>query len=134
MSAPAPPEEGIDTAFWSWAYSEQPGAALLATLTDLNLHRFQLHQTLHTFHTLQETPFWHDPFQQNLPIPISQLLSRYRTHMNAAETQARRALDIVDNIGRYPPATFLLDPNSDPNQHPEGPSIHPIFPTASTQQ
>ena len=128
MSGPPPPEEGIDTSFWAWAYAHQPGP-LLATLTDVSVHRFELTNMLHTFSTLQDTPFLHDPFQEQVPI---QLIERYRTHMNMAETQVRRALNIVDTIGHFPARAFLHDPTIDINTHPTEPHIHPIFPLAST--
>ena len=102
----------MESSFWSWVYTEESQPVMCGILTDLNLHRFQLHQTLTNFNSLQDTPLWHDPLHNNLPIPIAQLLARYRAHMNIVNTQLRRALDTLDALGRHPPRPAVSQPTS----------------------
>ena len=52
--------------------------------------------------------------------------------MNVAETQVRRALNIVDSIGRFPARAYLHDPTIDPDPQPQEPPIHPLFPPGTT--
>ena len=55
---------------------------LCGVLTDLNLHRFTLHQHLTTNESLTETPLLHQPFQEALPLPLQRLVQRYHTNLN----------------------------------------------------
>ena len=86
-----------------------------------------LHRTVPTSHVSQLASFpappsshklqFTDPLHSNLPIPITQLLERYRTHMNivnTVNTQLHRALDALDALGRHPPRAYLLDSALDP--------------------
>ena len=46
MSFQQPPDESAETSFWAAVYTEEPPNVLCGVLTDLNLHRFTLHQQL----------------------------------------------------------------------------------------
>ena len=110
MTTPRSPDESAESSFWAWVYTEEAQAVICGILTDLNLHRFHLHQQLTTHDSLSETPLWHEPLHSNLPTPITQLLQQYRAHMNIASAQLRKALDVLDTLGRRPPRAYLLDP------------------------
>ena len=67
MSSHQPPSEGSATSFWASVYTHERPNVLCGVITDINLHRFTLHQHLTTHRALTETPLLHPPFQQALP-------------------------------------------------------------------
>ena len=131
MSTPQPPDESAESSLAA-VYTEDAQPVLCGILTDLNLHRFTLHQQLTTHDSLSETPLWREPLHNNLPTPITQLLQQYRVHINLATTQLRKALDVLDTLGRRQPSANLLDPTLIPSDF--SPLTQPVFPPTSTLQ
>ena len=134
MASQQPPEEGSDTSFWASVYTEEPPNVLCGVLTDLNLHRFTLHQHLTTNAALTETPLLHEPFQQALPPALQRHINHYNTNLNLANVHLRRALDALDYLGRHPPSVYLRDPDAVADDHPLPTTTEAPFPTFSTLQ
>ena len=66
MTLPQPPDESSEPSFWAAVYDEDPPHIICGLLTDLNLHRFTLHQHLTTNAALTETPLLHQTFQASI--------------------------------------------------------------------
>ena len=96
MASHQPPAEGSDTSFWASVYTEEPANVLCGVLTDLNLHRFTLHQHLATNDALTATPLLHPPFQQALPSALHNHIQLYTTSLNQVNIHLRRALNALD--------------------------------------
>ena len=79
MASQQPPEEGSDTSFWASVFTAEPPNVLCGVLTDLNLHRFTLHQHLTNNEALTETQLLHQPFQQALYHQLSKGISTTTT-------------------------------------------------------
>ena len=94
----------------------------------MGVHHFQLTGLLHDFTTLRETPMRRDPFRDELPSPVVDLVENYRLHTQNAETHVLRAIQTVETIGRFPASAFLTDPTIDPNTQLTEPPFHPILP------
>ena len=101
-------------------YDEDPPHILCGALTDLNLHRFTLHQHLTTNAALTETPLLHQTFQQAF-------IRNYNTNLNLANVHLRRALDALDSMGRHPPRMYLRNPDTG-NDDPPAPPLSLHFP------
>ena len=56
MSSHQPPSEGSDTSFCASVYTHERPNVLCGVITDVNLHRFTLHQHLTAHRALTETP------------------------------------------------------------------------------
>ena len=127
MSAHPPPSEASDSSFWASVYTQEPPNVLCGVLTDLNLHRFTLHQHLSTHRALTETPLLHTPFQQALPEALSPHLQLYTNSIHQIEVHVRRALTALDALGRHPPRVYIqeLDTTLDDDSASEI-----LFPTA----
>ena len=118
MASQQPPEEGSDTSVWASVFTEEPPNVLCGVLTDLNLHRFTLHQRLTTNEVLTETPLLHQPSQQALPPALQRRAHHYNTNLNLANVHLRRALDALDYLGRHPPSVYLRNPDAETDDHP----------------
>ena len=127
MSAHPPPSEASDSSFWASVYTQEPPNVLCGVLTDLNLHRFTLHQHLSTHRALTETPLLHTPFQQALPEALQPHLQLYTNSIHQIEVHVRRALTALDALGRHPPRVYIqeLDSTLDDDSASEV-----LFPTA----
>ena len=127
MSAHPPPSEASDSSFWASVYTQEPPNVLCGVLTDLNLHRFTLHQHLSTHRALTETPLLHTPFQQALPEALQPHLQLYTSSIHQIEVHVRRALTALDALGRHPPRVHIqeLDSTLDDDSASEI-----LFPTA----
>ena len=127
MSAHSPPSEASDSSFWASVYTQEPPNVLCGVLTDLNLHRFTLHQHLSTHRALTETPLLHTPFQQALPEALQPHLQLYTNSIHQIEVHVRRALTALDALGRHPPRVYIqeLDTTLDDDSASEI-----LFPTA----
>ena len=132
MAFPQPPDEGSDCSFWAAVYDEEPPNILCGVLTDLNLHRFTLHQHLTTNAALTETPLLHQTFEQALPPAIQRRIRNYNTNLNLANVHLRRALDALDSMGRHPPRNYLRNPDTGNDDPPAPTTTEPPFPTPST--
>ena len=113
MALPQPPDESSDTSFWAAVCDEDPPHIICRVLTDLNLHRFTLHQHLTTNAALTETPLLHQTFQDALPPALHRQARNCNTNLNLANVHLRRALDALDAMGRRPPHVYLRDPDAD---------------------
>ena len=133
MASQQPPEEGSDTSFWASVFTEPPNV-LCGVLTDLNLHRFTLHQHLTTNEALTETPLLHQPFQQALPPALQRHIHHYNTNLNLANVHLRRALDALDYLGRHPPSVYLRNPDTATDDQPLPTTTEAPFPTPSGLQ
>ena len=87
MSLPQPPDESSETSFWAAVYDEDPPHIICGVLTDLNLHRFTLHQHLSTTSALTETPLLHQAFQDALPPALHRQVRNYTTNLHLANVQ-----------------------------------------------
>ena len=109
MSSHQPPSEGSDTSFWASVYTHERPNVLCGVITDINLHRFTLHQHLTTHRTLTETPLLHPPFQQALPDALHTHIQLYTSSIHQIEVHLRRALTALDALGRHPPSVYLQE-------------------------
>ena len=132
MTLPQPPDESSETSFWAAVYDEDPPHIICGVLTDLNLHRFTLHQHLTTTAALTETPLLHQAFQDALPPALHHHVRNYTTNLHLANVHLRRALDALDALGRHPPHIYLRDPHAGEDDPPASTSADPPFPTQST--
>ena len=132
MTLPQPPDESSETSFWVGVYDEDPPHIICGVLTDLNLHRFALHQHLTTNAALTETPLLHQTFQDALPPALHRHVRNYNTNLHLANVHLRRALDALDALGRHPPHIYLRDPHAGDDDPPATTSAEPPFPTTST--
>ena len=105
MSSHQPPSEGSDTSFWASVYTHKRPNILCGVITDINLHRFTLHQHLTTHRALTETPLLHPPFQQALPDTLQTHIQLYNTSIHQIEIHLRRALTALEALGRRPPVS-----------------------------
>ena len=130
MAFQQPPDEGSDTSFWASVFKEEPPNVLCGVLTDLNLHRFTLHQHLTTNEPLTETPLLHQPLRQALPPPLQRHVQRYHTNLNLANVHLQRALDALDHLGRQPPSAYLRNPDlatqPPPRHHSQQPVVYSL--------
>ena len=127
MSSQPPPSEASDSSSWASVYTQEPPNVLCGVLTDLNLHRFTLHQHLSTHRALTETPLLHPPFHQALPEALQPHLQLYISSIHQIEVHVRRALTALDALGRHPPRVYIqeLDSTLDDDSASEV-----LFPTA----
>ena len=112
MSSHQPPSEGSDTSFWASVYTQERPNVLCGVITDVNLHRFTLHQHLTTHRALTETPLLHPPFQQALPNALQTHIQLYTTSVHQIEIHLRRALTALEALGRHPPSVYLQELDS----------------------
>ena len=112
MCSQPPPSEGSDSSFWASVYTQEPPSVLCGVLTDLNLHRFTLHQHLSTHRALTETPLLHPPFQRAMPEAFQHHLHLYTSSIQQIEVRVRRALTALEALGRHPPRACLHEPDS----------------------
>ena len=103
MSSHQPPSEGSDASFWASVYTHERPNVLCGVITDINLHRFTLHQHLTTHRALTETPLLHPPFQQALPDALQTHVQLYTTSIHQIDIHLRRALTALDTMGRRLP-------------------------------
>ena len=127
MSSQPPPSEASDSSSWASVYTQEPPNVLCGVLTDLNLHRFTLHQHLSTHRALTETPLLHPPFHQALPEALQPHLQLYTSSVQQIEVHVCRALTALDALGRHPPRVYIqeLDSTLDDDSASEV-----LFPTA----
>ena len=127
MSSQPPPSEGSESSFWASVYTHEPPNVLCGVITDINLHRFTLHQHLTTHRALTETPLLHPPFQRAMPEALQTHLQLYTSSIQQIEVHVRRALTALDALGRHPPRVYLqeLDSTLDDDSASEV-----LFPTA----
>ena len=109
MSSQPPPSEGSDSSFWASVYTQEPPNVLCGVITDINLHRFTLHQHLSTHRALTETPLLHPPFQRAMPEALQTHLQLYTSSIQQIEVHVRRALTALDALGRHPPRVYLQE-------------------------
>ena len=112
MSSHPPPSEGSDSSFWASVYTHEPSNVLCGVLTDINLHRFTLHQHLTTHRALTETPLLHSPFQRAMPDALQTHLQLYTSSIQQIEVHVRRALTALEALGRHPPRVYLQERES----------------------
>ena len=130
MALPQPPDESSESSFWAAVYDEDPPHILCGVLTDLNLHRFTLHQHLTTNAAPTETPLLHQTFQDALP-PAIQRLRNYNTNLYLANVHLHRALDALDAMGRHPPSIYLRNPDTATTILLHPPSLSLLFPPST---
>ena len=104
MSSHQPPIEGSDTSFWASVNTYERPNVLCGVITDINLHRFTLHQHLTTHRALTETPLLHPPFQQALPDALHTHIQLYTSSIHQIEVHLRRALTALDALCLSPRA------------------------------
>ena len=109
MSSHPPPSEGSDSSFWASVYTHEPSNVLCGVITDINLHRFTLHQHLTTHRALTETPLLHPPFQRAMPDALQTHLQLYTSSIHQIEVHVRRALTALEALGRHPPSVYLQE-------------------------
>ena len=112
MASNPPPSEGSESSFWASVYQPGSPTTLSGVLTDLNLHRFTLHQHLSTHRALTETPLLHPPFQEAMPEAMQQHLRLYTASFQQIDVHVRRALTALDALGRHPPRVYFQDTDS----------------------
>ena len=108
MSSHPPPSEGSDSSFWASVYTHEPSNVLCGVITDINLHRFTLHQHLTTHRALTETPLLHPLFQRVMTDALQTHLQLY-TSIHQIEVHVRRALTALEALGRHPPSVYLQE-------------------------
>ena len=126
---PTPHVESADQSFWAAVYTLEPPHTLMGVLTDLHIHRFLLHQHLSTHTALTETPIGHEPITDTLPPPIQRIIAVYHSNLQRAQHHTRLALNALDALARFPPATYFTDPHLFPSDHHSQPtSDNPTVP------
>ena len=127
MSSQPSPSEGSESSFWASVYTHEPPNILCGVLTDLNLHRFTLHQHLTTHRALTETPLLHPPFQRAMPDALQTHLQLYTSSIQQIEVHVRRALTALEALARHPPRVYLQELESTLD---EDSASEVLFPTA----
>ena len=123
MSSHPPPSEGSDSSFWASVYTHEPSNVLCGVITDINLHRFTLHQQLTTHRALTETPLLHPPFQRALPDALHTHLQLYTSSIHQIEVPTPDEL--------LPGRTIHLPPITRRNLSGTSPTAHVLQHTSA---